>query len=315
MKTITRSLHVLAAVAVSAALMTGCTTGNAEGIDTAQTTSTGPQAPGADRASDDGEGRYAAINGLELYYEIHGTGRPLVLIHGGLDTIDSAFGTLLPELAKTRQVIAVELQAHGHTADIDRPLRYELMADDIAGLVSHLGLEKVDVLGYSLGGGVALQLGSRNPELVNKLVVTSAPYRSDGWYPEVRAGMAAMDPDAMVGTPMHEIYARTAPKPNEWPALVTKTRQLLGEDYDWTASIASITAPTLVVIADGDSVRLTHAVELFGLLGGGKADGAMGGAPSSRLAVVPGSLHYNILSHGDLLLPIISPFLDGPAPK
>ncbi|TJZ74107.1 alpha/beta hydrolase [Rhodococcus oryzae] len=294
--------------------MTGCTTGNAEGIGTTETTSTGNQGPVADRASDDGEGHYAAINGLELYYEIHGTGRPLVLIHGGLDTIDSAFGTLLPELAKTRQVIAVELQAHGHTADIDRPLRYELMADDIAGLVSHLGLEKVDVLGYSLGGGVALQLGSRNPDLVNKLVVTSAPYRSDGWYPEVRAGMAAMNPDAMIETPMHEIYARTAPKPNEWPALVTKTRQLLAEDYDWTASVASITAPTLVVVADGDSVRLTHAVELFGLLGGGKADGAMGGPPSSRLAVVPGSLHYNILSRADLLLPIITPFLDGPTP-
>ncbi|OYD61014.1 alpha/beta fold hydrolase [Rhodococcus sp. OK302] len=315
MRTITRSLQAVVAIALSAVVMTGCTTGEAESIGTAETTSSGRQVPDSDRASDDGEGHYAAVNGLELYYEIHGTGRPLVLIHGGLDTIDSAFGTLLPDLAKTRQVIAVELQAHGHTADIDRPLRYELMADDIVGLVTHLGLEKVDVLGYSLGGGVAQQLGSRNPDLVNKLVVISAPYKSDGWYPEVRAGMAAMNPDAMTATPMHEIYAQTAPKPSEWPVLVTKTRELLAENYDWTAAIASITAPTLVVIADFDSVRLTHAVELFGLLGEGKADGAMGGAPSSRLAVVPGSLHYNILSRTDLLLPIISPFLDEPNPK
>jgi pimeloyl-ACP methyl ester carboxylesterase len=264
----------------------------------------------------EGEGSYASVNGLNMYYEIYGTGKPLVLLHGGLATIDMMFGQLLPPLAQTRQVIAVELQAHGHTADIERPLSFELMADDIAALIKHLGLEHADIFGYSLGGGVALQTAIRHPEVVRKLVVASAPYKRDGWYPEVLAGMASMNAEAakaMVGTPVHQAYVSVAPKPEDWSALVAKLSQLLRQDYDWSTVVASIKTPTLIVVGDADSVRPAHAVEMFGLLGG-KADGAMGGLPQSQLAVLPGTTHFSILTRTDLLLPIITPFLDAPMP-
>jgi len=259
-----------------------------------------------------------------MYYEIHGTGKPLVLLHGGLATIDMMFGQLLPPLAQTRQVIAVELQAHGHTADIERPLSFELMADDIAALIKHLGFEHADIFGYSLGGGVALQTAIRHPEVVRKLVVASAPYKRDGWYPEVLAGMASMNAEAaeaMVGSPVHQAYVSVAPKPEDWSALVAKLGQLLRQDYDWSTAVAAIKAPTLLVIGDADSVRPAHTVEMFGLLGGGKAItsppervGAMGGLPNSQLAVLPGTTHFSILTRTDLLLPIITSFLNAPVP-
>jgi len=266
----------------------------------------------------DAPGSYASVNGLNMYYEIHGTGKPLVLLHGGLATIDVLFGQLLPPLAQTRQVIAVELQAHGHTADIERPLSFELMADDITALIKHLGLERADLFGFSLGGGVALQTAIRHPEVVRKLVVVSAPCKRDGWYPEVLAGMASMNAEAaeaMMGSPMHQAYVSVAPKPEDWSALVAKSGQLLRQDYDWSTAVASITAPTLIVVGDADSVRPAHAVELFGLLGGGKVDGAMGGLPHSQLAMLPGTTHFSILARTDLLLPIITPFLEAPMPK
>jgi len=266
----------------------------------------------------DAPGSYASVNGLNMYYEIHGTGKPLVLLHGGLATIDVLFGQLLPPLAQTRQVIAVELLAHGHTAVIERPLSFELMADDIAALIKHLGLEQADLFGFSLGGGVALQTAIRHPEVVRKLVVVSAPCKRDGWYPEVLAGMASMNAEAaeaMMGSPMHQAYVSVAPKPEDWSALVAKSGQLLRQDYDWSTAVASITAPTLIVVGDADSVRPAHAVELFGLLGGGKVDGAMGGLPHSQLAMLPGTTHFSILARTDLLLPIITPFLEAPMPK
>ncbi len=266
----------------------------------------------------DAPGSYASVNGLNMYYEIHGTGKPLVLLHGGLATIDVLFGQLLPPLAQTRQVIAVELQAHGHTADIERPLSFELMADDIAALIKHLGLEQADLFGFSLGGGVALQTAIRHPEVVRKLVVVSAPSKRDGWYPEVLAGMASMNAEAaeaMMGSPMHQAYVSVAPKPEDWSALVAKSGQLLRQDYDWSTAVASITAPTLIVVGDADSVRPAHAVELFGLLGGGKVDGATGGLPHSQLAMLPGTTHFSILARTDLLLPIITPFREAPMPK
>jgi pimeloyl-ACP methyl ester carboxylesterase len=257
---------------------------------------------------------YALVNDLNMYYEIHGSGEALVLLHGGLATIDMLFVQLLPLLAETRQVIAVELQAHGHTADIDRPLRFELMADDIAALIKHLGLERADLLGYSLGGGVALQTAIRHPDVVRRLVVVSATYKRDGWYPEVLAGMASINAEAMVGSQIHEAYARAAPRPEDWPRLSAKLRQLLSEDYDWTEDVAAIKAPTLLVIGDADSVRPAHMMELFGLLGGGKADGAMGGLPNAQLALLPGTTHFSILARTDLLLPIITPFLNTAMP-
>ncbi len=261
------------------------------------------------------EGQYAPVNGLNLYYEIHGSGKPLILIHGGLGTIESLFGALLPELAKTRQVIAVELQGHGHTADIDRPLRYEFMADDIAALIKHLGHETADIFGFSLGGGVALRVGIQHPDVVSKLVVASAPAKFEGWYPEARAGMAAVDADAMLGTVLHEAYLDAAPRPEDWPVLIDKIRTLITEDYDWTSSLGSIKAPTLIMIGDADGVVPAHAMEMFGLLGGGKPVGWVNEAPVSQLAVLPGTTHFDILYRTDLLLPVVVPFLDRADPE
>ena len=216
----------------------------------------------------DNKGSYAQVHGLKMYYEIHGTGKPLVLLPGGVMTI-SMMGHILLSLAKTRQVIAVELQAHGHTADIDRPLTYEHMADDIAALIKHLGLEHTDAFGFSMGSGVALQTAIRHPEVVRKLVVASVASKRDGVYPEIHALEASFNPDAAFLSQFHEAYVSVAPKPQDWPRLVDKMRSLLAEDYDWAQDVAAIQAPTLIVVGDADTVRPAHAVELFGLLGGG----------------------------------------------
>lgn len=266
----------------------------------------------------DAKGSYASVNGLQMYYEIHGTGKPLVLLHGGLGVI-GMFEQLLPSLAETRQVIAIELQGHGHTADINRPLSFEQMADDVAALIKHLALESADILGYSLGGGVALQTTIRHPKVVRKLAVVSAAFKSDGWYPEIRAGMRSMNAEAAktwVGSPMHQAYASVAPKPEEWPTLVTKLGQLVGQDYDWSKGVAAIKAPMLIVVGDADSIRTAHAVEFFELLGGGKADAGWDGSgmPNARLAILPATTHYNIF-FSPMLVSIVTPFLDAPMPK
>ncbi|QLY32683.1 alpha/beta fold hydrolase [Nocardia huaxiensis] len=292
-----KSPAALIAVALSAVLVTGC--GSSDTADTASTSETRTAA--ADPASADGKGRYAAVDGGQLYYEIHGTGKPLILLHGGLATAEATFGAMVPALSANRQVILVELQAHGHTRDFGRPMGYESMADDVAQLIAHLNLGKADVAGYSLGGGVALQLAARNPDLVNRLALISSPYRSDGWMPETRAGMAAMNPDAMRETPMYQLYTAVAPDASGWTALVTKTRDLLGKDYDWTAQAAKIQAPALVVTAESDALYREHAVDTAARIGDGK---------SARLEIVPGTTHYDIMYRADLLLPLLTPFLD-----
>ena len=262
-------------------------------------------------------GQYASVNGIELYYEIHGSGSPLVLLHGGLGAIEM-FGPLLPALAAHYQVIAVDLQAHGRTADIDRPISYEAMADDVAALIQSLKLDKADVMGYSLGGGVALETAIRHPDVVRKLVLLSTVFKRDGWYPEVQAGMAAMNADAaqaMLQTPMYQLYAGIAPRPEDWPVLVTKMGDLLRQDYDWSKDVAALKLPVLIVVGDADSVRLTHAAEMFELLGGAKVDGAMGGRPASQLAVLPDTTHFSIFTNAALVPPVVVPFLDAPMPE
>src|SRR5215213_291478 len=170
------------------------------------------------------KGNHAAVNGLEMYYEIHGTGRPLILLHGGVGAIEM-FGEVLPLLAEGRRVVAVDLQAHGRTVDIDRPTTFEAMADDLAALIEHLGLGEADVMGYSLGGGVALRTAIQHPKVVRKLVLVSTPFKREGWYPEVLAGMEQMGPAAaepMKQTPMYQLYSSIAPRPEDWPVLLTK---------------------------------------------------------------------------------------------
>jgi pimeloyl-ACP methyl ester carboxylesterase len=259
-------------------------------------------------------GNYASVNGIELYYETYGMGRPLVMLHGGFGTT-GMFAQVIPSLSATRQVIAVELQAHGHTADIDRPLRFELMADDVATLIKHLGLESADVLGYSLGGGVALQTAIRHPEVVRKLVIAAATFARDGWYPESLAAMSGLSVEFLSGTILHDAYLAAAPRPEDWPVLVTKLRQLLSEDYNWAEAVAAIKAPALLIYGDADSIRMDHIVEMFGLFGGGKVDGGLTGRPPSQLAILPNTPHWDVPSRADLLLPIILPFLDTPTPE
>lgn len=266
------------------------------------------------------QGSYASINGLDIYYEIHGSGQPLVLLPGGYMTIE-AMGEIVPQLAATRRVIGIELQGHGHTADIERPLRYELMADDIAALIAHLGLERVDMFGYSLGGGVALQTAIRHPDVVRKLALASTPFKRDGWYPEDLATMHTMGVETFAGTPIHEAFLKTSPTPEAWPTVVAKMRQLLTSGYDWTEGVAALRIPVLILVGDADSIRLSHAVEFFGLLGGGKADGDLSGLPASTLAVLPATTHvgwappyHGIMNRTTLLLPIITEFLDSPMP-
>jgi pimeloyl-ACP methyl ester carboxylesterase len=256
---------------------------------------------------------YADVNGIKLYYEIHGTGRPLILLHGGLGAVEM-FGPNLQALAKGRQLIGVDLQGHGRTADIDRPLSAELMAGDIAGLIKHLKLERPDVMGYSLGGGVAVFLAVRNPELVRKLVVVSTTFRRDGFYPDILAQQALVGPgaaEAMKHTPMYELYARLAPRPEDWPRLLGKLGEGMAKDFDFSKDIAGIKAPTLIVAGDADIFPPAHAVELFGLLGGGKRDGGWDGAGRSKssLAILPGVTHYS-MAVAPALPAVVIPFLD-----
>ena len=229
------------------------------------------------------KGSYATVNGLKMYYEIHGEGEPLVLLHGALSTIEVDFGQVLPTFAETRQVIAIEQQAHGHTADIDRPLSYEQMADDTAALLQQLNIENADFFGYSMGGGIALQIAIRHPDLVRKLVVAAATYNSGGYHPRILAGEQTMKPEDLAGSPFQEAYARTAPNPEAWPALIAKVQQLDGQIQDWLPQdIQAIAAPTLLIYGDADVVRPEHAVELFRLRGGGVA-GDIAGRPNSHM--------------------------------
>ena len=265
-----------------------------------------------------GLGHYAEVNGIKLYYETHGAGKLLILLHGGLGAIEM-FGPNLSALANGRQVIAVDLQGHGRTADIDRPLSIELMGDDIAALIKHLKLERPDVMGYSLGGGVALQTAIRHPELVGKLVLVSTPIKRSAFYPDILAQqgqVTAAAAEGMKQTPMYQLYASIAPRPEDWARLLGKIGEAMKNDFDFSKDVAGIKATTLVVAGDADIFPPAHAVEVFGLLGGGKRDGGWDGSgqPKSRLAILPGLTHYTIFSAPALASTVI-PFLDQPTTK
>jgi len=260
-----------------------------------------------------GEGHYADVNGIKLYYEIHGTGRPLILLHGGLGAIEM-FGPNLTILAKRHQVIGVDLQAHGRTADIDRPIRTEFMAEDIAALIKHMKLERPDVVGYSLGGGVAFFVALRHPELVRKLVIVSTPIKRNAFYPDILVQQGQVTPaaaEAMKQTPMYQLYASLAPRPEDWPRLLGKIGDAMKEDFDLSGEVGKIEAPTMVVAGDADIFPPAHAVEVFGLLGGGKQDGGWDGSgrPRSRLAILPGVTHYSMGTEPALAATVL-PFLE-----
>ena len=249
-----------------------------------------------------GTGHYAEVNGLNLYFETHGAGRPLILLHGGLGS-GEMFGPILPALAERHQVIAPDLQGHGRTADIDRPIDIRLMADDIAALIEHLGLDEPDVVGYSLGGGVALQTAIKYPAMVRRQVVASANIRRDAIYPEMLAQQAqvgAAAADFMKDTPMYQLYQRVAPRPEDFPRLLDKMGAGMAEDFDFAEEVRGLQVPTLIVAADADMAPPSHYVEVFQLLDGGLRDGGwMGeGRPKGghALAILPGLTHYNLFS-------------------
>ncbi|WP_433247064.1 alpha/beta fold hydrolase [Streptosporangium sp. CA-135522] len=260
---------------------------------------------------------YADVNGLALYFEEHGDGDvPLILLHGGLGSGET-FGAIVPSLAEHRRVVTVDLQGHGRTADIGRPFSTASMADDIAGLAAHLGVERVDVLGYSFGGEVALRTAIQHPDIMRRLVVISTPFKRDGSHPEVLMRMDEFGPhlaEPFKQAPFYESYTRVAPRPEDWPVMIEKTGERLKTDYDWSAEVAKLEIPTLLVFADADSIRPDHIVEFYGLLGGGHRDAGVDGSarPASRLAVIPGTTHYDVI-FSPVLLAVVTPFLEASA--
>ena len=258
---------------------------------------------------------YAPVNGLNMYYEVQGEGQPLVLLHGAFSAIGTSFQHVLPGLAKTRRVIGLEMQAHGHRADIDRALSPEQMADDTVAALGQLGVEKADFFGYSMGSDVALHIVVRHPDVVRKLVLASATYTLSGVHPGLMDGLAETTPEMMFGSPWHEEYLRIAPRPEDFTVLFEKKTQMDRELKDFSAEdISAIKSPTLLIIGDSDLVRPEHAVEMFRLLGGGVFGDTPAGLPAAQLAVLPGTSHVTLVDRADLLLAIIPPFLDAPEP-
>lgn len=252
---------------------------------------------------------YAGVNGLKMYYEVYGHGKPIVLIHGSFMTIPLNWAHIVPLLASDRKVIVTELQGHGRTRDIARELSYESMADDIAGLLGHLNIDSADILGYSMGGGVAFQVAVRHPERVRRLVVLSGAYAHDGWWPDVEASFATFTADMFKGTPIQEQYERYGNDPARFPEFVKKVISIDLKPYDWSKEVKNIQAPIFMAIGDADGVRYEHALELFRAKGGGRM-GDLYGLPKSRLAIVPGTTHIGIIQRTNWLIPMITDFLD-----
>ncbi|HTI28905.1 MAG TPA: alpha/beta hydrolase [Methylomirabilota bacterium] len=263
-----------------------------------------------------GTGNYADVNGINLYYETHGSGRPMILLHGGLGSGET-YGPILPLVTERHRVILPDLQGHGRTADIDRPLDVRLMADDIAALIGHLELEKPDIVGYSLGGGVAFFTASRHPDKVGRLVMASAHIRTDALPPEMLAQqgqMGAALEEVLKPTPMYELYQRVAPRPEDFGRLLDKIGASMSIDFDFSEEVRALQVPTMIVAADADMAPPSHYVEVFKLLDGGLRDGGwMGeGRPKGghALAILPGLTHYNLFV-SPLFAAVINDFLGG----
>ena len=256
----------------------------------------------------------ARVNGVELGYQIKGEGKPLVLLHGGFGSVEM-FGPNVDLLAEKNQVIGVDLQSHGRSPAADRPMRFETMADDIAALIRSLGLERAAIMGFSLGGAVALRTAIQHPEVVERLVLVSTVFKRTGWYPEMRAGMDAMGPetaDFLMQSPMYQAYQQLAPRVEDWPVLVRQLAEALKIDYDWSADIPGLSMPVMLVVGDADGIPPSHAVEFFGLLGGGTRDANWdrSGMTHHRLAILPGLTHYDI-NMAPALSAAVIPFLKG----
>ena len=240
---------------------------------------------------------YAPINDLRMYYTVQGNGPPLVLIHGGIGASE-VFGENVPLLARTYRVIVPHMQGHGLTKDIDRPLRYEQLADDVASLIDHLKLGRVDIMGYSMGGGIALQTAIRHPGKVGRLVIVSTTMARDGWYPDVVKAFEDMATQAsklgagVARSPLAKLYPDT-----KWDVLFRKVGEMESAPFDWSEAVGRITAPALLVFADADAIRPEHITDFYQRFGGFLRDGGLNGSQRSKswLAIVPNTTHYNLL--------------------
>lgn len=255
------------------------------------------------------------VNGMQMYYEVSGTGAPLVVLHGAYMNIPS-MGAIIPRLAETHKVYAIEFQGHGRTTDIDRPITYPALADDVAAFMDKVGLKQADVFGYSMGAAVGLQLAIRHPEKVNKLVMASAAYDAQGWQPEFTAFIPQMTVEMFVGMPVFaEAYRKLAANPDGFPELVRKLIALEHEPMAWGADVKALRTPVLIITGDADVATLEHSVALFRLLGGGGMGDMGKPLPASRLAVLPATSHTAVIGQTELLAAIIEPFLKGETPK
>ncbi len=253
---------------------------------------------------------YAPVNGLKMYYEIHGSGGPVVLLHGSFMTISNNWTGWIGELAKTRQVIAVELQGHGRTADIKRDFSYEYLADDVAALLDYLKIPSADLIGYSMGGGVAMQCAIRHPEKVRKVVSLSAVFRRDGWVKEAVDSFPQLTADALKGSPIETEYKKLSPTPDEFPNFVKRAIAMDLKPYDFGADKLKATkAPMFFIHGDADGVRLEHISEMFRLKGD-EIFGDMRPRSASRLAILPDTTHVTLMERMPVIVPMVNDFLD-----
>mgnify|MGYP000070031925 CR=1 FL=1 len=260
------------------------------------------------------EGKRVEVNGMQMYYEVSGEGEPLVVLHGAYMNIPT-IGTIVGRLAETHKVYAIEFQGHGRTTDIDRPITYPNLADDVAVFMDRVGLEKADVFGYSMGAAAGLQLAIRHPDKVGKLVAASVAYDEKGWQPEFRAFIPQMNVDMFVNMPMAAEYKKLAANPDGFRDLVTKLIALEHEAMAWEADVKKLKTPILIISGDADVATLEHSVALFRLLGGGVMGDMGKPLPASRLAILPATSHTAVIGQTDLLLGFIEPFLRGETPK
>lgn len=257
---------------------------------------------------------YAPVNGLRMYYEIHGTGQPVVLLHGAFMTISNNWPEMIARLSPTRQVIAVEMQGHGRTGDINRDLSYENLADDVAALLDYLKIPKADLIGYSLGGGVAMEAAIRHPDKVGKVVIISAALRSDGWVKGVHEAFMQMTPEALAGSPLDAEYRKVSPTPDAFPQLAGHVITMARKRYDFgAANLAATRSPMFFIDGDADGVRLDHIAEMFRLKGG-DIHGDLQPRSASRLAILPNTTHVGLMQRIDVIAPMISDFLDSEVP-
>ena len=253
---------------------------------------------------------YAPVNGLGMYHEVHGKGDPVVLLHGSFMTITNNWPDMIPLLSKSRQVIAVEMQGHGRIADIDRDFSDENLADDIAALFDHLKIKRADVLGYSMGGGVAMQVAIRHPEKVRKVVSISAVFRHDGWVKEAVEAFPQMDPKLFKGSPIETEYKKLSPTPDKFETFIKRAIQMDIVPYDFGAGkLKGTKAPFLFIHGDADGVRLDHIAEMFRLKGD-EIFGDMRPRSQSRLAILPDTTHVTLMNKSDVIVPMVNDFFN-----